>query len=670
MVKLRFLICFSLFFSSICLFSQSKKKVAFTINDRPVYKAEVEKAYHKGLATALEQESVESFLPSYISYRLNLEEAHDRGIDTVQSFKKDLRSYEIQLQAKYLKDTVAENILVDSILNHFGYELEINHIYVPFDSLVLLPKDTLRVYQTVMDARQKAIDEGFQVVAEELKLYNSFGTVIDIEKETGYLGWIRPMSYSQDIEDVLFNMKHNEVSMPIRTVKGYHVFEVLNRRPAQGNPIVEQVMFGFPVIPASKHQQDSVYKVASYTYDEISLKDNFQLICDEFATAFDLDDRGCLLGELSIGSQVPLALIQAAYQLEHVGDISKPVLTDYGYHILRLKDKRPAPTQDELERFITSALQSEKVMPRLMDIQRERLKERTGIVVNQQALSKLYQLTESYSPHDSLFVKHVADPTDILVSFRNDDQVYTVQDFLGFVRLTAPMNKKQEEDPLAMLRLESMVKYTLSTDILRAAFNSFIYVIQSRYERDLLPVNNQNYANAITEISEGLLYAALLDEQIWNKSRLDQDGLAKTFEKNRKKYKLDSKMFKGLIVHSKDEDIITQIMNMPDVRSASALRSLYNADGLKIQVEEGLWKEGDNPYVDVLAFKKVGTVKGKKTFPYYTVLGNIISAPESYEDVKAQVQQDYQEELEKAWEAYLKKKYKVVINKDVIKEIQ
>jgi peptidyl-prolyl cis-trans isomerase SurA len=50
-------------------------------------------------------------------------------------------------------------------------------------------------------------------------------------------------------------------------------------------------------------------------------------------------------------------------------------------------------------------------------------------------------------------------------------------------------------------------------------------------------------------------------------------------------------------------------------------------------------------------------------------VGEVIEAPETYKDVKGLVTADYQKHLEEKWVKSLRKKYKVKVDKDVLKTV-
>ena len=104
---------------------------------------------------------------------------------------------------------------------------------------------------------------------------------------------------------------------------------------------------------------------------------------------------------------------------------------------------------------------------------------------------------------------------------------------------------------------------------------------------------------------------------------------------------------------------------------AEALRSTFNADSvIRIRVEKGIFKKGDNALIDSIVFKKDTTVHHLKDYPIDAHYGKILKkGPEDYTDVRGLVVADYQEMLEKEWVAQLRRKYAFQVNDDVLKTV-
>ena len=179
----------------------------------------------------------------------------------------------------------------------------------------------------------------------------------------------------------------------------------------------------------------------------------------------------------------------------------------------------------------------------------------------------------------------------------------------------------------------------------------------------------------IKEYHDGLLLYEISNRLIWDKAAKDDQALAVYFKKNKKKYTWDEPRFKGMAYHVKDQADVKAVakcvkkLKFDDWNEA--LRTTFNNDSvLRIRVEKGVFKKGDNGLVDREVFKvqdaKVNSVKG---YPIDATYGKLLKKPEDYTDVRALVVADLQDELERIWIADLRKQYPVVVNTEILKTV-
>jgi peptidyl-prolyl cis-trans isomerase SurA len=178
----------------------------------------------------------------------------------------------------------------------------------------------------------------------------------------------------------------------------------------------------------------------------------------------------------------------------------------------------------------------------------------------------------------------------------------------------------------------------------------------------------------IQEYHDGLLLYEISNSTVWDKAAKDEAGLANYFNKNKKKYKWEQPRFKGIAYHVKDaadlKAVKAAVKGLPFDQWGEKLRTTFNNDSiLRIRVEKGIFKQGDNALVDKEIFKKDTTVKKLKDYPYDAVFGKKLKAPQGYEDVRNLVLTDYQEQLEKEWVAELRRKYAVKVDETVLKTV-
>ncbi len=179
----------------------------------------------------------------------------------------------------------------------------------------------------------------------------------------------------------------------------------------------------------------------------------------------------------------------------------------------------------------------------------------------------------------------------------------------------------------------------------------------------------------IQEYHDGLLLYDISNQLVWDKAAKDEQALASYFKKHKKKYAWDEPRYKGMAYHVKDPADVKAVakcvkkLKFDDWNEA--LRSTFNNDSiLRIRVEKGLFKKGDNKLIDREVFKvkdvQVDSVKG---FPIDAVYGKLLKKPQDYTDVRALVVTDLQDEMERAWVADLRKKYAVTVNEEVLKTV-
>ncbi len=192
---------------------------------------------------------------------------------------------------------------------------------------------------------------------------------------------------------------------------------------------------------------------------------------------------------------------------------------------------------------------------------------------------------------------------------------------------------------------------------------------------DSLSAADQEMRYLIKEYHDGLLLYEISNQTVWDKAAKDEQALASYFKKNKKKYTWEEPRFKGIAYHVKQQDDVKAVakcvkkLKFEDWNDA--LRKTFNNDSIiRIRVEKGLFKKGDNKLIDREVFKqkdvKVDSVKG---YPIDATYGKLLKKPQDYTDVRGLVTADLQDEMERLWVADLRKKYPVIVNREVLKTV-
>jgi peptidyl-prolyl cis-trans isomerase SurA len=176
------------------------------------------------------------------------------------------------------------------------------------------------------------------------------------------------------------------------------------------------------------------------------------------------------------------------------------------------------------------------------------------------------------------------------------------------------------------------------------------------------------------EYYEGLLFFEVSTREVWNKVAADEAGLEKFFKKNRKKYRFETPRFRGAVVQANSQENLDRIKEILAGQSfenyKSAIEENLPKDSVRtVRVEVGIFAVGDNAWVDSKVFGQGDGGRLRHGFVTVDTVGEVIDAPETYKDVKGLVTADYQKHLEEKWVKSLRKKYKVKIDKDVLKTV-
>lgn len=177
------------------------------------------------------------------------------------------------------------------------------------------------------------------------------------------------------------------------------------------------------------------------------------------------------------------------------------------------------------------------------------------------------------------------------------------------------------------------------------------------------------------EFYEGSLLFEISSREIWNKAANDEAGLEKYFKKNKKSYRYEEPIYRGLVVHCASEDILQQVKALskkyPQQEWVKEFRAALNSDSLiQVKMVRGPFKVGKNVYADYYAFGKGERPDTVAGYPITAVVGKLQKkGPDTYEDVRGEVTADYQSHLEQLWVKKLRAKYPVVLYREALSTV-
>ena len=180
--------------------------------------------------------------------------------------------------------------------------------------------------------------------------------------ERGKLGWRRLNQLPQFIADLVAGMKPGEVAAPVRTPTGFHIVRLDDTRGASTGPmLVEQIHARHILLRPNEVQDDATTRQRlSALRDRILAGEDFGALASVTSEDAASASHGGDLGWASPGTYDPE--FETALAALEPNQISEPIHTQFGWHIIQMLGKRTIDQSDDVRRQrVLTALRESKV---------------------------------------------------------------------------------------------------------------------------------------------------------------------------------------------------------------------------------------------------------------------------------------------------------------------
>lgn len=619
----RTLLALCLAASSIAIWAKAPKDpVVMTVDGQPVTVSEFEYLRHKNDGQQIDEETLDQFVERIINYKLKIAAAKHQGLDKSPEFLREYKKYRRELAQPYLTDSTTFYAAIEQAYNNSLEEIEIEHLMVGRDR-----RSTIDSLRTLL-----ANGADFRETAKQQSSDPS------LPQNGGYYGWIKQGFYPYQFENEAWATPTGQVSNVITTPYGFHLVKVLNRRPAPSGEINAA-----HILVDTREKADSLLNLINQGADFAELA--------KANSSCGSAPQGGDLGWFGSGAMVP-EFEQAAFALAD-GQVSQPVQTRFGYHIIKRLASRPTDKAQAIDKIRNAAIRD----------QRAQLPSRAKA----QQLKQIYPTSVDAKGHDRLIslvnelgFNQAADSlkADTTPIIHVADSVVTIADFLA--SNTLRINPSID----AATQLEDFIPERID------------YTVRE-YESNRLGDKYPEFRNIDREYRDGLLLFAISEQEIWNRPKDDPQGLEEFFNRNRDKYTWDENhpRWKGFIIYASADSILQEVNTyLERVKPEPAVVG----DSLKanfpkyIRIERVVLPEKNNQIVDYIAFggPKPTWIENQRLKYFMPYLGHLITAPEEAADVRGQVSGDWIDELEREWVERLRQTYPYSVNEKVLKKLK
>ncbi len=505
---------------------------------------------------------VRQYFDLYTNLKLKVAAAEDQKRDTTEAFREEMNTYRKQLAQSYLTDKVLVESLAAEAYQRMQQEVNVSHLLVSvIDDAA--PTDTLKAYQTALALGKRALaGEDFAQLAR------AHSQDASTAPTGGNLGYFTAFSVVYPIETAAYTTPVGGVSMPVRTRFGYHLVRVNERRPGRGTVRVAHILVR--VSPSADDTgQNMAQQRIEAAYARLLQGEPFATVCREVSDDATSRANGGVLPGFETGRQVP-PFEEAAFGLAKPGDLSKPVRTNYGWHILKLIDRRGIGSFADL----APALRQRVTTDTRADVLRQSTVQR---------LMKAYVVREDKSVVDLAFQK--ADSTLLRGRWRYSelldpalttkpiltiaDQPYTVGEFFDFVR----QRQQPARNPAMTANPFSASAATggSPTVAMRRYFDRFVGDQLLATEEKNLDKKSPEFRALLAEIRDGVLLSQLMEENVWERSMTDSTGQRQYFDQNKAKYRFPERV-QATVITAPTDALLKQATDMIGGKPPYALR--------------------------------------------------------------------------------------------------
>ncbi|TYA94776.1 peptidylprolyl isomerase [Seonamhaeicola marinus] len=644
-MKIKYFLTFITVLFVISIEAQSSEdEVLFSVAGDPIYVSEFLRVYNKNLDLVQDasQRDVDEYLKLFTTYKLKLKEAKSLKLDEKPSYIKELGNYKKQLANSYIRDSKISDALVAEAYQRISQDINANHILIKVAENAN-PQDTLVAYNRLLKLRERALAEGFDKVRKEV---HNGRTVFG--EELGYFTGFR-MVYK--FENAAFNTPVGEISMPFRTRFGYHIVNVLDKRKSRGERTVAHIMMVSKKGDTLTKPEERIQEI----YNKLKQGEEFEALAKQFSDDKNSASRGGKLAPFSSGQIRAKKFEDMAFSLENEGDVSEPFQSQFGWHIVKLLNKKLIPPFEDMKPELEGKVKRDDRSKLIDEALYSSLKKQYGVNENQKALDYFQSILNDTYFKRSWTLPEDFKATENLVKIGNRQFKYS--DFGAY--LMAKQKGRVIKKPLKAFT--------------KTNYETFLNENLIKYKEANLEKENEEYAHILNEYRDGLLLFDLMENTIWNAAKTDSLEIKDYYTKHKTSY-TSPKKIDAVVASSSKQKVLKKV--------AKLLEKGTNIDTIKKQINSKETTDviftidimdASNQVLpkDILFKKGISEIyKHNKGYVIVDIKEVLPQLQKSFEEAKGHVISDYQTYKEDNWVNTLKEKYPIKINKEVLKKVK
>lgn len=621
----------------------------FTYGKDAVDKSEFLKAYNKNKTPVNDKEkALREYLDLYVKFKLKVKAALELKLDTLPQLQYDAQSFRGQIEESYLSNAKAVTDLLNEAFDRSQKDLRVLHFFVPVNATVV-PADSLKAF--------KAVSAVYNSLLSGKTDYEKIIAAETVSVRKSDLGFITVFTLPYEYESIIYSLKTGESSKPYRTKNGWHIFKLTGERKAVGKWKVAQILFSIPP-GAGPDDIKLVEKKADSVYGLLNKGEDFGKLARWFSDDKVTYGNNGELPEFGSGKFEPV-FENEVFKLTKDNQISKPFLTEYGYHIVKRLSQTPVSTdkndpgnQFDLKQKIQEDARINYAKELFVkEVYRQVKLKKTNNISN----ADLFRFADSIvanpnaeSGNTKIF------PIANKAIYAYETNVLTGKNWLDFVRSYKSGGELYQGESNEAL-LDKFISSTL----------------MEHYKKNLENYND-DFRYQMEEFKDGNVLFEIMERNIWGKASADATGLQDLYNKNKGNY-LWAASAHIILFNCANKTIANEAR--ASLLSGKDWRKIAEEGNNNIQADSGRFELTQIP-VKVNDTMQPGQVSETVVNPADGTAGfvklirhNAANMQRSFDEAKGLVINDYQNSLEEKWINDLKNKYPVKINEAVFQSL-
>ena len=621
----------------------SKAQTLFTYGTNKVDKAEFWRAFTKNNSGATDEKAIRDYLELFVRFKLKVQAAKEAKLDTLPTIQNDLAAFRAQMVDQFMRNQTAVEELALEAIERSRSEVEIEHVFVAFGA------DSSKAKASI-DKAYAQLKSG----ADFATVTRSFSTNDYVKSTNGYIGFVTVFTLPYELETAIYTTAAGSYSKPVAGTSGYHIFKVLSKRASLGRLKAAQILIAVPE-NASKEEIAAAKTKADMVYSLVQKGEPFEKLAQTYSDDKLTYSNGGLMPEFDY-TKYDAGFSSAAFGLAKDGDVTTPVKTVSGFHIIKRISLTAPPDVKKDQQLLSDYAEKVNNDPRIY-VAYAKQKQEILKATNYKAIA--------YNEADVWTI------TDTTLKAKNYVGFYKANEQKGLFQLGT--KKYTVTDWLKFVKSKQTAGYTPQRSQYKQMMNEFIDETAGQYYKDRLEFTNAELGNQLKEFREGSMLFEIMERKIWSIAPTDSVGLLTYYNSNKAKYNWQPSV-NAVIFNCADTAVANRAFAMMkkdpmnwkthmEMLGGTALADSSRFELTQLPVAEGtVLKPGE------LTAIITNPNDGSSSF-CYIIKKYEGKEPRSYEDAKGLVINDYQLELEEKWIAQLKKKYPVKINEAVLKSM-